>query len=345
MAKSVTTRLWKRCPPAAIEDELASLWRDAGRDGHVSRALMANLVVFRGCVAAEPRELAAAIEGVPLEEVVSQHPSRLIVLHHADHDDLRRPIEAGVGVLMFGVPPLRLGVDAIAVRSSCAERSLPSIVRRLALGDVPTSIWWTDDLSATVPLESVVGMGRQLVFDSRRWRDVRNGFLTLGTLAAHPDAPDLADVNWRRLLGIRQALAHAAAALDVDARPAPVRLRIRHRPGETALSWLLAGWFCSRLGRDAVTAWPVDIEEVRNGDEVMAVDVGAPDTAAAITAVMNNQRVVVRGARVRAPFTVAVARESDADAVAAELRSLMVDGCLRDALAAIAARLTSSATP
>lgn len=345
MAKPVTTRLWRRCPPAAIEDELASLWRDAGRDGHVSRALMANLVVFRGCVAAEARELAAAIEGVPLEEVVSQHPSRLIVLHHAGHDDLRRPVEAGVGVLMFGVPPLRLGVDAIAVRSACAERSLPSIVRRLALGDVPTSIWWTDDLSATVPVESLLGMGRQLVFDSRTWRDVRNGFLTLGTLAARPDAPDLADVNWRRLLAIRQALAHAAAALDVDARGTSLRLRIRHRPGETALSWLLAGWFCSRLGRDAVAAWPVDLEEARNGDELLAVDVSGGDPTRPVTAVMNNQRVVVRGASLSAPFTVAVPRETDADAVAAELRTLSVDACLRDALAAVATHLTSSATP
>src|SRR5262249_46637651 len=47
MEKPVVTRVSHACSPAVIEDELAVLWRDAGRDGPVARALMANLVVYR----------------------------------------------------------------------------------------------------------------------------------------------------------------------------------------------------------------------------------------------------------------------------------------------------------
>ena len=49
MAKPMMARLSRECSPAAIDDELPLLWRDAGRDGPVTRALMANLVVFRDC--------------------------------------------------------------------------------------------------------------------------------------------------------------------------------------------------------------------------------------------------------------------------------------------------------
>src|SRR5438067_7477007 len=55
-----------------------------------------------------------------------------------------------------------------------------------------------------------------------------------------------ADVNWRRLAPVRQALVHAAESMQADdLRHADVR--IAHRPGETALAWLLGGWLAARL--------------------------------------------------------------------------------------------------
>ena len=48
---------------------------------------------------------------------------------------------------------------------------------------------------------------------------------------------------------------------------ASLRLRIRHRPGDAALAFLLAGWFGSRLEWPADRAWPIAFEEARHGDE------------------------------------------------------------------------------
>jgi glucose-6-phosphate dehydrogenase assembly protein OpcA len=337
----VTERLTRVSSPAAIEEDLAALWADAGRDAPVARALMANLVVFRDCPAEEHVNLSAPIEGLPIDEVVERHPSRLILLHHGGRPEPGAPVGATISVLLFGPIGARFGVEEIAVRSTCAEASLPSIVRRLALGDVPTSIWWTEDLSAGTPLEALVTMGRQLLYDSRRWADLHRGFLALAPLALHPHGPDLADLNWRRLLPLRQALTHAVQTMipPADARDQRgLALRVRHRRDERALAWLLAGWFASRLDWTAAREWPVTFDEQPGGDDVLIVSIAD----GAITATLDAQRVQVECRGPVAPFSMAVPRENEADAVAAELRSLTHDSSLREALAALAARVTAS---
>src|SRR5439155_25127532 len=82
MEKPVVTRVSHACSPEAIDDELAKLWRDAGRDGPVARALMANLVVFREKHPREQVDLAAQADDMPVDEVARRHPSRVILLCH-----------------------------------------------------------------------------------------------------------------------------------------------------------------------------------------------------------------------------------------------------------------------
>lgn len=336
-------RISRPCSPGSIEDDLAILWRDAGRDGPVARALMANLIVFRDRPAKDEVDLAARIEGVPIDAVAERHPSRIILLHHGGRSDPSSPLGATVAILLFGNPPMRFGVEEIAVRSVCAEASLPSIVRHLTLGDVPTSVWWTEDLSHAAPLQALITMGRQLVYDSRAWRDVRSGVLALAPIARQPDAPDLADLNWRRLIPMRQAIAHALAPNNAEAEVAATPLRIQHRPGDGALAWLLAGWFSARLAWPAAD-WPITIEEVRRGDEVLSASLGGDDPGD-LSATMNGHRVLVKYRGRVAPFSIAVPRETEADAIAAELRSLARDLCLREALVALADRFTASKAP
>ena len=90
----MTASVSRPCPASAIDDELALLWRDAGRDGPVARAMMANLVVFTDCAARERVDLTAPIEHVPVTEVVRRHPSRVILLYHDRQKDLRSPNDA-----------------------------------------------------------------------------------------------------------------------------------------------------------------------------------------------------------------------------------------------------------
>ena len=334
MEKPVTAVVSRACPPAAIDEQLALLWRDAGREGPVARALMANLVVFRDCPARERVDLSAPLDDVPVAEVARRHPSRVILLYHGGQKDLRSPNDATISVLLFGDPPTRFGVEQIAIRSACAEASLPSIVRRLALGDVPTSIWWTEDLARATPLQSLVKMGRQLVYDSRHWSDVREGVLALAPLLDQADAPDLADLNWRRLAPMQQGIAEALKAADTPAPRGALRIRIQHRAGDAALAWLLGGWFRSRL-EWSTPDWPIAMEESALDGEVLTVTFG-DDGPGEATATMNGDRVLVKYRTNMAPFSMAVPRQTDAEAVAAELRNLGYDVALRDTLVALA---------
>src|SRR5262249_35654479 len=146
----------------------------------------------------------------PLEEVVARHPSRTIVIEHdrGEHD-AAQALGADVGITVFGPPNARYAVEQVVIRSACAEASLPSIVRRFLRGDLPTTVWWTEDASRVPPLTRLVGMARQMLYDSRCWQNVRDGVRAMAPFVVDPEI-DLADVNWRRLTPLRTALAHAA---------------------------------------------------------------------------------------------------------------------------------------
>src|SRR5207247_8730406 len=78
------------------------------------------------------------------------------------------------------------------------------------------------------------------------------------------------------------------------------------------------------------------------GDEVLGTAFGGDDPGD-VTATMNGHRVLVKYRGRAAPFSIAVPRETDADAIAAELRSLTHEFSLRDALVALARRFPSRA--
>ena len=326
---------WRESTPEAVEQDLAGLWREvAARTATgpaVARAVMANLVVFR-FRERRAREVETAPDvDAALEAVMALHPSRAIVIEHDRGDHAAQaPLSAGVGISVFGPPSARFGVERIVVRSACAEISLPSIVRRFIHGDRPTSVWWTEDLSQTAPADVLVGLARQLLYDSRDWMDVGAGFRAVAPVAAGGRV-DLVDLNWRRLDPMRRALVHAVGG--TRAGGGTLHLSIEHRPGDTALAWLLAGWLAARL-KLARSDWP-SVQESRFANEflTLAIDDG-PTT---LTAALNANRVQVSQPGVSA-MTVPVPREHAAEAMAAELRTLSRDRPLAEALGALAAR-------
>jgi glucose-6-phosphate dehydrogenase assembly protein OpcA len=320
MATALVDRRSKASTAATVDDDLHGLWLEAARDAPVARAVMANLIVLRE--GADGDEL-----DIPLDEVVRRHPSRVILLRRG-RAHVEPVAHASVSVVTFGPPAARYGIEEIAVRTTCADASLPSIVRRYVHGDVPTTLWWAEDVSRLPPIPALVAMARQLVFDSRRWRDVRAGVRALAPLLDDPDAPELADVNWRRLTSMRYAIVHAADTLLRGATTIE-RVSIRHRPGDGALAWLLVGWLGARL-RWTAGAVPARVQEARHGDEILSA------TLDDVTATMDASRIVVRSNSSGQPFSVAARQESGSDAVVAELSTLRPDRCLHDALAALA---------
>ncbi|PYR43842.1 MAG: hypothetical protein DMF93_02040 [Acidobacteria bacterium] len=334
MDGAVADRSWRASTPEAIDADLAALWRDVGRgETSVARAVMSNLIVFRSPTSAAGGDMAALVGGVPVEEVAARHPSRVIVLEHCHGEAPRAPSASAVGILTFGPPTARYGVELIVVRSACPEPSLLSILRRFVRGDIPTSIWWTEDMSDAAPSDALLTVGRQLVYDSRRWRDARRGAAAMAPLVRHHRV-DLADLNWRRLAPLRRALTHARGQLKSDAWRG-VDVRVSHAADEAALAWLFFGW----LRSDGVgCADPAPMAEAaataardREGGALLAIEIG--DMHATLS--LRSADVVCPDAP---PLGVAAAAESEADAVAAELRSLAPDRTLAAALEAIVER-------
>jgi glucose-6-phosphate dehydrogenase assembly protein OpcA len=317
--------------PAAIETALAELWLEAAQDGPLSRAVMSNLIVVRPDAPVKPH--AQEEPGSDIVRIAQQHPARTILLNYApDAARASGPARASLGVLVFGAGHARYGVEIIAVDAACADQSIPSIVRRLARGDVPTTIWWAADLSRIAPSAAMFSTGRQIVYDSAMWRDMPAGARAAAFMARHPRRLDLADLNWRRFAPLRSAVVHA---LGSDPRPlAAADVDIRYRPGEAAAAWLLAAWFRCRLNWRA-SQLP-SVEESREGDDLVMLTLWRG--ARQLSAAMNRQRVTVKAADTPV-FRMPVPRETMVDQVVAELRSLGHDTCLTDTVASLAGML------
>jgi hypothetical protein len=321
MAGAVADRAWRKTEPERVEADLAALWREiASGDARVARAVMSNLVVFRDRTTPVGADPAAILAGLPLEEVAARHPSRTIVLEHCYGAAPGPPFSAAVGIITFGPPHARYGVEQIVVRSACPDASLLSILRRFVRGDLPTTVWWTADVSKAPPPEPFIEIGRQFLYDSRSWSDVRGAVGAMAAVVADARM-DPADLNWRRLAPLQRALVHARGPLQ---EWATADVRVRAPRNEAALAWLCAGWLRAARRESDRAAVEVDIGDVA---PMLTVQIG--DLAATLTA----GGAAVEGTA--APLSVAARVESDADAIADELRTLARDSTLIGALRAL----------
>jgi glucose-6-phosphate dehydrogenase assembly protein OpcA len=309
--------------PDAVDEDLMAVWREAAQAGPIARAMMGNLIVYGDPAAS--REA-----GVLIDEVVRRHPSRVIMLKHDRAADRCQPLAASVGVVTFGYREARYGVEEIAVESACADVSLPSIVRRFLRGDVPTSLWWTSDFALLPPIPSLVSLARQVVYDSRQWYDVPLAIRAIRPMLVRENGPSLADVNWRRLDAMRRAIAHAIKEITATTMPP---IAIRHRSGDAAIGWLLAGWL-ARVRSDP-RELVVSVDETGESDPSLALTLGG------ITATMDREGVHVTSSH-RRPFHLVVKQESQAEAVAAALSTLTRDEALHAALGWLTRRFSQS---
>jgi len=329
MAPAVASRVSRASTPDDVERDLGALWRELASQGAIARSVMANLVVFRLCERRTGARAEPVDDGELVDAVVGRHPSRTIVIEHdRGRHGLNAPAGAHVEITVFGPPAVRYGVERVTLNSTCAEPSMPSVIRRFVRGDVPTTIWWMEDLSRMAPLPALASPGRQLLYDSHTWHDVDAGVRALAPFLAR--GVDLADVNWRRLSALRLALRHAKGARSTVSADDVV---IAHRPGDSALAWLLGGLLAARLHWPS-NHWPRIVEDSTATDAVSLRVGPAPE----LLALLDDHRVRIELPDTP-PLVTAVPLEARADAVAAELRTRTTDPALRDALTALASRL------
>src|SRR5262245_39757316 len=215
---------------------------------------MSNLVVVRPNATLGPD--AQEEPDSDLVRIAQQHPARTILLAYSQASRAAGLAHASIGVVTFGAGGTRYGVEIIEVEAACTDHSVPSIVRRLARGDLPTTIWWATDLSAFTPSHALLSTARQFVYDSAMWRNVAAGAHAVASIAGDRRPFELADLNWSRLTPLRNAIAHALETHPAPAALSPADVHVRHRPGEGAAAWLLAAWFCCRLKRKPGSAVP-----------------------------------------------------------------------------------------
>lgn len=354
-------RTWERpAPPDHIEDELKALWCEVAQSlRSVARARMSNLIVYTNrAQAVEQATDAAGSERLVVEAsaVSRAHPSRLIIVSHelapgAGH------LESEIAIHVYGGTGARFGVEQITLRLTSELAGLTAVLRRLLLGDLPTSIWWP---AATAPgleiVRSLMPLARQFIYDSSAWPRPLAALQTIATLfTACDDRLDLADLAWRRFESLRLALVQAVdPALVPEGIGEIRRAAIEHAPDEASMAWLLAGWLGERLrwqprrfestvnratisfAAGAGTA-RIDISPVERDEIVaIAIETDRSEKSPTLRITMHSDCVSVRYGLAVTPCTMLARQRPRHEMLAAELRSLHCDTLLQRAVALLA---------
>lgn len=234
-----------------IERELTEMWSEppagAAGDVPVTRACMSNLIVFA------PDLTDAESLASELLPIVERHPSRILMLVGETQAD-QAEIEAYVSALCYlGERGRQVCSEHVVIGArKAARRRLPSAVRPLVLGDLPTALWWAPGEPPGLAgdlFRELADMATQVVFDSLGWPDPARGLVATARWASGADAAaGISDLAWARLAPWRSLIGQA---LDPAVAPGALvslhEVEIEHAPEAASQAWLLAGWLASRL--------------------------------------------------------------------------------------------------
>ncbi len=358
-ASGVTSLAPKAVEVAAIEQELAQLWHQAGggdAEAPVTRACMSNLIA----VCRTGDELAAIANEIPT--IVGRHPARVFLLL-ADTTAAGARLEAYVtthGHVLEGQQQVVSEHITIEARGS-ATRGLPNAVRGLLIGDLPTAVWWATPEApprAGELFTELAELADQVMYDSLGWPDPpRHMVATANWVAGDRVQRAVSDLTWRRLKLWRRLIPQA---LDPSVSPGVLdtvrEVTVEHGPHAMTQAWLLTGWLALRLGWRPVggkatggteATWqfqaphgtvPITVRRLSEGEaEIQTVRfVGAPGgRAAAITcATVGPGRLSVTSeAAPGAIRTLSATPQARADLVAKQLPDLARDPLFRNCLA------------
>ncbi|OLC34681.1 MAG: hypothetical protein AUH81_11885 [Candidatus Rokubacteria bacterium 13_1_40CM_4_69_5] len=233
----------------AIERQLTRPWQlgDAPPDEQSGRALMGNLVV----VCRHEREEAEIAED--LVAIVSQYPSRVLVLV-ADAGNQTSEIKASVR--LYG---RRRGAswpvcgECVTIRAGGpAIPRLPSVVRAIVQGDLPSALWWATPEAPPLAGELFVQLADlvdQVIYDSFAWTDPLRQLILTASRVGENGRKVMSDLAWRRPKLWRRIIAQSLdPLLAPGALEAMSEVHIEHGPHALTQAWLLTGWLAFRLG-------------------------------------------------------------------------------------------------
>ncbi|MBX9879885.1 MAG: glucose-6-phosphate dehydrogenase assembly protein OpcA [Candidatus Obscuribacterales bacterium] len=249
---------------AHLESELRSLWSQAERtegngdtQSNILRACAMNLVLFS---TDEDAEFAA---GNLLDEVIVSHPCRALLAIQRDRDV--QNLEAWVSARCHAASKSgmkQICCEQITVRYEGRDPNvLPSSVSPLLVADLPVFLWWrTPEINSTALTPFLKSIDR-LVVDSRRTTSVSNYLQELLEIVRGArDVITVSDLNWRRLLPWRRAVAEIFTVGSFGFEPSDVekikRVEVEFQPRKdgclSAQILLYIGWLAGRLGWNVV---------------------------------------------------------------------------------------------
>ncbi len=265
---------------AAIERELAALWREAAQGTTaVMRACSWNLVVMTN-----PAELprAKALVDVMVELV----PSRTLIINERDEGEALRAFVSANCRLMPGGGKMLCSEEITLEANDDGADSLPSLVRALLVPDISSAVLCAGMPPDCALLAELVSHSRRVIVDSRGL-DVE-GFEALGRRVV--------DLAWLRIAPWQQRL---VAAFDERAFDGVQHVTVSAPKEDASEARWLATWLRTRL--------KVEVEEAHGAAEVVVAQqhIALPElirddraliTAALATGVISDAYVVARDA-------------------------------------------------
>jgi glucose-6-phosphate dehydrogenase assembly protein OpcA len=253
-------------PLPNVEHELARQLNllQTGQQEPVQCVRMSNLVIY--CNRVETAEKIARY----IPEIVAVHPARLLLLL-GENGSTEAKIQAAVKVQVqqLGEQQQACSDQVFLSAPSGLVEHLPFVVRSLAIGDLPTNLWWASNQPPPMGGHLLYELGeraQQIIYDSQGWTDPTRGVAATAawleqTERTAPGQPwrVASDLNWRRLKYWRRLVWQALEPIDVDAI---AEVWIEHGPHAVVEAWELASWLVTRLG------WPVQGGKVQPGVEM-----------------------------------------------------------------------------
>jgi glucose-6-phosphate dehydrogenase assembly protein OpcA len=240
---------------AEVEPTLAQLLQAAKGPGPepVMHACMSNLIVY--CDRPEVLQSVAA----NLPAVVTLHPARVFLLL-AEPEEKASGLAAHLAVRTDKGDGHRIFSEQVTLHATGTDvQRLPFVVRGLAIGDLPTNLWWAAPLAPPLGgalFQDLAEGAEQLLYDSIGWPRPARGVVAMAAWLEklqrnqHPGSWRAAsDLNWRRLKTWRRLLAQA---LDPAVAPGVLEaiqeVEVEHGPHGVVQALELVSWLAARVG-------------------------------------------------------------------------------------------------
>lgn len=239
----------KRVAVAEVQRELARLCRAPAQTGEspATGASMANLIVW--CRSDQQADEVAR----EIPAIVARHPARVVVLV-ADSVSQTAELDAAVathGRVVEGTQQI-CGEHATIRTGGPGVRRLPSVVRSLLLGDLPTTLWWASPEAPPLIGEvfnELADLAEQVVYDSVAWADPLRQLIVVAKWLGIERPQVGSDLAWRRPKLWRRLIAQSLdPATSPGALQSIIEVQIEHGPHALTQAWLLSGWLAFRLG-------------------------------------------------------------------------------------------------